>query len=115
MAVKHIKDYYLKVTNDYKEMLNELKEFEIDFQNKLVTPENLDRLKKIIEPIKNNFQILSYIIYLLNKPQRNDRNKQLKYEKQHKKDTQSIEDKYTQNGLIKQNKESLDMLKKFNI
>lgn len=114
MSVRDVKEYYLSVVRDYKDMLQELQDFEIELQHDLVSPEKIEDLKQLIEPIKNNYQTLSYIIYLLNKPQRNDKVKQAKYAKQHKKDISFIDSKFTKGGILKQNQDTLSKIRNFN-
>lgn len=114
MSVRDVKEYYLSVVRDYKDMLQELQDFEIELQHDLVSPEKIEDLKQLIEPIKNNYQTLSYIIYLLNKPQRNDKVKQAKYAKQHKKDISFIDPKFTKDGILKQNQDTLSKIRNFN-
>lgn len=113
MSVRDVKEYYLSVVRDYKDMLQELQDFEIELQHNLVSPEKVDELKQLMEPIKNNYQTLSYIIYLLNKPQRNSKVKQAKYDKQHKKDISFIDPKFTKTGILEQNKQALQNIKSY--
>ncbi len=70
MAKRHVVEYFDKVANQYKDMLNELKDFENECNNGLVEPERFDNFKKIIEPLKNNYMTWSYMMYLLNLPNR---------------------------------------------
>lgn len=82
MAVKHIKQYYETVTRQYKEMQENIQRFEQESQNGMVEPERIENLHKIIEPIKANWEQLSYLMYLLNLPNRKE--KQSKYKKENK-------------------------------
>ena len=70
MSKRHVEDYFNKVADQYKEMLNELKDFEKECSDGLVEPEIFDNYKKIIEPLKNNYMTWSYVMYLLNLPNR---------------------------------------------
>lgn len=70
MAKRHVVEYFDKVANQYKDMLNELKDFEDECNKGLVEPERFDNFKKIIEPLKNNYMTWSYVMYLLNLPNR---------------------------------------------
>ena len=83
MSVKHVKEYYEEICAQYKDMLDELKDFEQLCMEGMVQPEMIDQAKKMIEPIKNNWQTLNYIIFLLNKP--NKKCKQNRYNNQNKK------------------------------
>ena len=78
MAKRHVVDYFNKVADQYHEMLNELKDFEDECNKGLVEPEIFDNFKKIIEPLKNNYMTWSYVMYLLNLPNRESKVKIIK-------------------------------------
>ena len=75
MAKKDIEEYYQKVCNDYTEMLNTLTDMEDAFNQNMVSEEQLNSVKKMIEPLKNNYMTLSWVMYLLYKPQRKEKAK----------------------------------------
>lgn len=83
MSVKHVKEYYRKICNDYKEMVNTLAEMEEYVQQNIISPEKLDNIKESVEAMKINYQRISWIMYLLQIP--NKKEKQRKYEKQYQK------------------------------
>ena len=68
MAVKDVIDYYNKVCEDYTEMLQNITDMEEAFNNNLVRSEQLEQIKKMIQPLKDNYMTLSWVIFLLNKP-----------------------------------------------
>lgn len=107
MSVKDVKDYYDKIANDYHELVLTLKELEEEYNNNLVSPEALENLKKQIEPIKTNFRTISYIIYLLNKPVKKE--KQGRYQKQNKK---LLENSRTLEEVRKENKTIINNISK---
>lgn len=107
MSVKDVRDYYDKISEDYHELVLTLKELEEEYNNNLVSPEALENLKKQIEPIKTNFRTISYIIYLLNKPTR--KNKQNRYKNQNKR---LLQDSKTLEEVRKENKDVLNGIKK---
>lgn len=80
MAVKHVKEYYNKVADQYVEMLDNLKEMQEAYELGQVSQEQLENLKKIVEPLKSNYERISWIMYLLAIPQRD--NKVKKWKKQ---------------------------------
>ena len=55
MAKRHVIDYFNKVADQYHSMLVEIKDFEEECNKGLIEPERLDEVKKIIEPLKNNY------------------------------------------------------------
>ena len=91
------------------EMQDNLKEIEKDLANGLVEPEFLERLQEQIKPIKDNYLTLSYIMFLLNQPNRDS--KVRKYEQQNKKLLSSIPFENTKEGKISQNNETIKNLK----
>ena len=101
MAVKHIKEYYEQVCNQYIQMNEELKDFQKEVENGLVEPERIENLKKMIEPLKNNYMTLSWIMYLLNQPNR--KSKQKAYQKRSKKFTESLDKNFDKEGIMQQN------------
>lgn len=109
MSVKHIKEYYEEIAQQYKDMLNEIKDFEKEVEKKLIEPERLDKIKESIQPLMNNYQTLSYIMYLLQKPNKIDNQKV--YDKRKQKFLSTINEKFTEEGLLKENKEVIKNLK----
>lgn len=103
MAVKHIKEYYEQVCEQYVQMNEELRDFQKEVENGLVEPERLDNLKKIIEPLKNNYMTLSWIMYLLNQPNRDS--KERVYQKRNKKLIESLDKNFNKESIMKQNDE----------
>ena len=103
MAVKHIKEYYEQVCNQYIQMNEELRDFQKEVEEGLVEPERIENLKAIIEPLKNNYMTISWIMYLLNKPQRDSKEKS--YERRNKKFIESIDKKFNKDSILKQNEE----------
>lgn len=101
MAVKDIKNYFNEVCNQYHEMLEEIRDFEKEAEQGLIEPERLDKIKDSIKPLVNNYQTLSYIMFLLNKPSRKEKHK--RYEQQNKKLLSKIEKEFTKDGIIEEN------------
>lgn len=104
MAIEDVKNYYNSVCEDYHELLQTLKDMEEEYNKNLVSPETLENLKKQIEPIKINYQTISYIIFLLNRPKK--KAKIRKYERQHNKNIgtyKTLEDVKKENRNILNN------------
>lgn len=70
MAKKDVEEYYSKVCSDYYEMLQTLTDMEDAFNQNMVSEEQLNQVKEMIKPVKDNYMTLSWVIYLLNKPTR---------------------------------------------
>ena len=105
MAVKHIKEYYNQICNQYLDMLKEIKDFEEESKKGLIEPERLDKIKEDIEPMKNNYERWSYMMFLLNKPSRKSKHK--KYEEQNKKFLKSIKDSNKIDAVLEENIKSI--------
>lgn len=110
MSVKDLKIYYNQVSEQYNEMVENLQELEEYAKTNIVEPERIDRVKETLQPIKDNYLTLSYIMFLLNKP--NKKEKQKKYEKQNQKLLNSIPQENTKQGLLDKGEETLAELNK---
>lgn len=109
MSVKHVRKYYEQVEQQYQDMLAEIKDFEELALKEMFDPERLEQIKETIQPMLRNYETLSYIMYLLNKPNRES--KADKYERQHKKDIRKISPSATMDGVISTNNSVLEKLK----
>lgn len=108
MSVKHVKDYYDQVTANYLELRSDLEDMEKLAETNQMSPEQVEQMKLIIAPVKQNYETLSYFMYLLNQP--NKKSKQPTYKKQNKKFVEAS-GKRTQIDIITENKKSLSDLK----
>lgn len=100
MSVKHIKEEYQRICNDYTEMLDTVKELEIAVSENIVSQEQLDNIKESLDIIKTNYMRWQYIIFLLDKP--NKKSKQKRYNKKYDKLNKSESE---------ENREALDQFK----
>lgn len=75
MAKKHVIQYFLEVQNQYLEMLDSVKELDRAAKEGLVEQERVDQMTQEIETLKANYERLSYIMLLLNKPNRKQKEK----------------------------------------
>lgn len=106
MSQKDVIKYYNEVVESYKDMLENLKDIEEEMKESLVTPEQVEQMKRMAQPIVNNYKTLSYIIFLLNRPTKKE--KFNRYEKQNKK---LLENCRTREEVLNENKEALNNLK----
>lgn len=111
MAKRHVMEYYQKVVSDYTEMKNVLKEME-----RLVSEEkiseataNIEHIKEQVNLLEANYKRLSYIVFLLNQPNREK--KKNKYIKSEQKKLAVIPKEHRQEGVTEENKEALNTLK----
>ena len=109
MAKKDVELYFKQVADQYQEMIDNIKEIEVDVSNNLTDPELLDRLREQTKPLKDNFMTLSYIMFLLNKPTR--KSKEKGYERRNQKLLKSIPAENTKEGILAKNKTVIDKVK----
>ena len=110
MALKDIINYYNEICDQYHDLLTEIRDFEEEAKKGLIEPERLDEIKKTIQPLIANYQTLSYIMFLLNKPVKKEKHK--KYEKQNTKILKQIAYKNTKAGLLETNNNTINEVKK---
>lgn len=108
MSKKHVDEYFNKIASQYKDMLNEIHDFEIECSRGLIDPERVELVKKSVEPLMNNYMRWSYMMYLLNLPNR--QHKKNKFERLNKKYVTNIKDEST----LKENSDVIDKLKSQN-
>lgn len=111
MSVKHLKKYYESICRQKAGMEEALKEMSEGVTTKMYTPEQLEGLEKMMEPIKTSYQMLSYVMYLVNMP--NKRGKKKKYEIRMEKYLQKLDTKYSQQSILKNNNKAIEEIKSF--
>lgn len=110
MSVRHVRDYYNQVASQYHDMINELKDFEELAMQEMFDPGRLEQIKQSIQPLLRNYEVLSYIIFLLNKPNRKSKVK--RYDKQYGKSIDKLPHSATMNGVLETNNRVIDELKR---
>ena len=73
MAKKHVNSYFLEVQNNYFEMLDNLKEFKELAEQGRISQDDYDNMLAEVELNKCNYERIAYIIMLLNKPNKKDK------------------------------------------
>ena len=68
MAKRHVEEYYNKIADQYKEMIDSIRELEETLSENMSSFDVLDNMKKTVAPIKDSYMTLSWIMFLLNKP-----------------------------------------------
>lgn len=109
MSVKHVVQYFNQVAQQREDALKTIQEVDEMCANNVLSPERLEEIKNNvqlnIQPILENYMTLSYIMYLLNMP--NKKEKQKKYIKQNRKQVESIPYKNTQDGVMEENNNAI--------
>lgn len=73
MAKKHVIQYFLEVENEYLELVGNLSEFrELAAEGK-ISNDDLIQMISEIDKVKENYTRIGYIMFLLNKPNRNSK------------------------------------------
>lgn len=83
MARKDFDSYFSKVTKQYQDLNKVLEDLSVEAEQGIIEPERLEQLRATIQPVKNSYDTLTYINYLLNKPTR--KSKHTKYNRQYAK------------------------------
>lgn len=102
MSVKDVKDYYDEVCQLRSDFIAELKDFEELANNNMFPPERLDGIKESIQPLMRNYEMLSYVMFLLSK-RKNGRATHRLYERSNGK---------TKENAIQECNDSIDAVKK---
>jgi uncharacterized protein YukE len=105
MSKKDVESYYNTITEQYHEMLQDIKDFEKEVAEGIVEPERVERLKEQIAPIKQNWERWTYMMFLLNQPQRKSKHKA--YQLRNKKLLNSINPSNTVEATVRENEEAL--------
>lgn len=107
MSKRHVIDYYLQVQDLYFEMLDDVKDFDEALKGGFITQEQVEQSQMMLARVKDNYDRLSYIVVLLNQPNRKTKLK--KHLTQNKKVYNYLRDVSQENSLSEMN----DDLKKF--
>lgn len=108
MSVKHVEKYYEQIRSQYKEMIQDIQDLEVEATQGLVEPERIDRLKEQVAPIKDNYERWSYMMFLLHTPNR--KAKQKGYSKRNQKLLQTLSSTNSIEAVIEENKKSLAII-----
>lgn len=101
MSVKHVIEYYKKMDKQRLDMLSMLELFDKQMRTSMVDSEKYEQIKKMAETFNTNYQRLSYIIYLLNQP--NKKKKQQDYARRNKKFLQTLDKKHSLDSVLNEN------------
>lgn len=111
MSKKHVDEYFNKIVADYKEMLDTLKDMEEECSNGLIHPDKIEQMKQIIIPLRDNYMTLSWIMFLLNKPAKKQKQKKYEHMLENKMNDIDPDKTRTPNAIHNENKDIIDQLK----
>lgn len=106
MSKRHVDEYFNTIADQYHEMLQALHEIEEECSKGLMDPDRLEQIKTLIEPLKENYMRISYIMFLLNKPNREKKMK--KYEEQNKRLLSKIPKEDRLESIKAENQKTID-------
>jgi hypothetical protein len=78
MAIRDVKDYYFKMVAQYLEMKADLADFEQALKDGFITEDQMQAALEEVDKVQQNYERLSYIMYLLNLPNRKSKQKKYK-------------------------------------
>lgn len=111
MAAKDVKEYYFKLIAQKAELEADLADFEEALKNGFITEEQMQAAKDELIPYQINLDRLTYIMYLLELP--NKKTKKAKFAKQNKKILDELEKRNAdEQSVISENKSALDAFRK---
>ena len=111
MAARDVKEYYFKLIAQKAELEADLADFEEALKNGFITEEQMQAAKDELIPYQINLDRLTYIVYLLELPNR--KAKKVKFAKQNKKILDELERrKADEQSVIYENKSALDAFRK---
>lgn len=112
MARKHVEEYYMRMASDYTEMKKVLSEMEkISKDNASNALNNIDKIREQVKLLESNYKRLSYIMFLLNQP--NKEKKKKRYYQREKKKLNNILEKDRKEGVIAENSAIIEDLKSY--
>lgn len=119
MAKRHLIQYYIELESNYSQMLEDINDLEKSYKNGNMNYDRYSQLRDALTPdveaLKEEYERLSYIMFLLNIPNR------VKKEDKYKKENQTYFaylDKYSKEKLVDNSKDVLknfkEQVKKYN-
>ena len=111
MAAKDVKEYYFKLIAQKAELEADLADFEEALKNGFITEDQMQAAKDELIPYQINLDRLTYIMYLLELPNR--KTKKAKFAKQNKKILDELGKRNAdEQSVISENKSALDAFRK---
>ena len=111
MAARDVKEYYFKLIAQKAELEADLADFEEALKNGFITEEQMQAAKDELIPYQINLDRLTYIMYLLELPNR--KAKKAKFANQNKKILSELEKRNADElSVISENKSALDAFRK---
>lgn len=110
MQIKHVKQYYKTICEQRQELIENLRDLEKEANDGLMPPERLEEVKQSIQPLLQNYERISYIMFLLNQPQR--QSKKRAYEIRNERFLSSLDKNNSLQQTIEENNKQLNAFQK---
>ena len=111
MAARDVKEYYFKLIAQKAELEADLADFEEALKNGFITEEQMQAAKDELIPYQINLDRITYIIYLLELPNR--KAKKAKFVKRNKKILDELRKRNAdEQSVVAENKSALDAFRK---
>ena len=112
MAKKHVIEYYKIVENQYFDMMHEVADFQKEFKDGFVPSAVITQAKTVLAKMKENYDRLSYIMLLLNRPAKN--NKEARFNKLHETENIFLEQAAaSKDAVIREDSEALSQFREY--
>lgn len=110
MSIKHVREYYERMVSDYTEMKTVLKEMEkLSDSDASKALANIEVIREQVKVLEANYNRLSYIIFLLNQP--NKETKKERYLQREQKRLNKIPVSDRQEAIETENVQVIETLK----
>lgn len=110
MSIKHVREYYERMVSDYTEMKTVLKEMEkLSDSDASKALANIEVIREQVKVLEANYNRLSYIIFLLNQP--NKETKKERYLQREQKRLNKIPVSDRQEAIEAENVQVIETLK----
>ena len=109
MSKKDVIEYYKTISKQREEMLQNLKDFEKECENGMIEPERIETIKENIQPLLRNYERISFIMFLLNQPNKLENKK--KYNEKIKEKIEKLKPENSLESVIKENNEVINKTK----
>lgn len=112
MSIKHVREYYERMVSDYVEMKRVLEEMEkLSEEKASIALSNIEQIREQVKILEANYKRLSYIMFLLNQP--NKESKKQRYLNREKKKLDNIPVSDREEAVIEENTRILETLKSY--
>lgn len=110
MALVDVKQHYMQITNQYFEMLSDIKDLEDAYKDGMLSEDQILQAKEMLEAVKSQYMTWSSIMYDLNTPKR--KSKMEKFRQQNKDIEEELKG-YLPEELIDENYNVLTRFKEY--